>query len=342
MFKRIAMGLMSILLVLSLCSCSYIDKWLEEEEVVVITPATPHAAADYSGGIFYFWNDFSLVTADNRVVLRFSDLDELSGYDFSVDEWYADSSSLRLALTGVISERDLETDLTIKRYCDLNVEYRSDLKFDSISTSTYTTLWPENTTLDTLSSNDQRIMLRLDTQMVSLVRIPTGGTVLLSLQPYAFSETGDKVLYTLANNPTLDTEIRTVMNFLATKHLDWTIDPTETQQTEQIPTSLCFWTKELALQFPCTFLSSAANGTLEWLYKDAETGKTQRFTLTREPIAVGELPEGTLSSLEYYQTNLAKADQKLSEAYGATLVPHDDHYLFYDSITHQLYRLYVQ
>lgn len=345
MFKRIVAIGIALLLAVSMCGCSYIDAWLEEEEKIVITPADPHAVADYGDDVQYFWDEFQISNRDGSIILNLTGLGEFSGYDFQVDEWYADASTLRLALTGVIEETDVETDTVIRSYCSLTLHYRPDLRSAAISEGMYSSAWPDAQNFETLSDNNVRTMVRAGTALGALIKTEQGAVV-ATLQPYRFNETGEKVPIDLLSDSGLDAEVRTMMIALVTQKLSVTMNPTEQEKTEQIPTSICFWTKDLALIFPCTFLSSVAEGKAEWIAVD-EAGKTTSYSVLRD-FAEGETPppaegeEAQPTALEYYQANVDQADKELTEACGTEMVPYEDYFLFYDSVTHQLYRLYCK
>ena len=322
-------------LVFTLCGCSLIDQWLEVNEEESITPANPHVVADYGNGIYFFWDDFCLSLTNGDLIFAFSNFNDLNGYDFQVTEWLAEADTMQLKLSGVRREVDPDTLAESVYYCKVSIQYVS-TPFSSVS---YASFWPEAATLQPIHETSTQKMVQVDGTLALLCETPNENTLTAQLTSYWMDETGaENTIDLFADGGTADSE-QELIRLMINDSLTILSNPTQQQQIENIPSSLCFWTKELALQFPCTQLKKVANGVVEWTAAD-EAGTVQNYTLMRDYVEEGA--ESPTAAIEFYQANKAAADPKQTEEIGTALVAYQDYYLIYDSLTNQLYRLYIQ
>ena len=93
--------------------------------------------------------------------------------------------------------------------------------------------------------------------------------------------------------------------------------------------------------FPCETLLQVKDGELIWTC--TENGEKVTYRLMRD--FAETLPENEvappLSAEATYLVEKEIADKEMAEKYGTPIVPYRNFYIFYDSITKQVYRLYI-
>lgn len=333
--KKVLKIFLALTLALSLCGCSWIDRFLEVEEKVTLTPATPHAVADYTTEPLYFWDTFQIGTVNGDVVFCFTGWENLAEYNMQITGLNVGEEGIELTAVGTV-----EGSGDRKETCKLKLTYDPKLKYSSITEESYKELWGEKLTYTEEDKNASYTLVLAGNGLNGICNVGNGGSLIAEIT-LTYQASGKEKTYNLSSNEDMKATAKQIVTAILGDNLEIKLNPTDDEKYELIPSKLCFWTEELALMFPCETLLQVKDGELIWTC--TENGEKVTYRLMRD--FAETLPENEvappLSAEATYLVEKEIADKEMAEKYGTPIVPYRNFYIFYDSITKQVYRLYI-